>query len=463
MFAETCPQYLYLSADRYEAEPDVASRYICAPPLRDVQHHEELWAGLQGGYLQVVSTDHCPFEQASKNAGLAGGGWSDFTQIPGGLPGIEARLALVYQRVVDREMSLERWVDLCCTTPARIFGLYPTKGCLEEGSDADLVVFDPNAERPLVPERLHSKLDYSVYEDVVVRGWPRLVYSRGEVVADNGTPVGEPGRGNFIRKGTIGRPNMSRYHFNQQVTTLEPPGGDPRAFHRKLPGYEASPMVQARDIAESLGLGAVWVKNEFSRLDLPSFKILGASWGTYRALDERIGGFDEWATLDDLKVQLGGRFSLSAATDGNHGRAVARMGKLLGLPASIYVPAGTADARIEGHPVGGRDRARSSKGVMRTPLSVRLEDASDDCLVISDTSWEGYQDVPRWVIEGYSTIFNEVDEQLPEAPDVVFVQMGVGALGVRGRPALPLEAGRSPDGRRRTGACRVHPCVDGGG
>ena len=170
---------------------------------------------------------------------------------------------------------------------------------------------------------------------------------------------------------------MSRYHFNQQVTTLEPPGGDPRAFHRKLPGYEASPMVQARDIAESLGLGAVWVKNEFSRLDLPSFKILGASWGTYRALDERIGGFEEWVTLDDLKGQLGGRFSLSAATDGNHGRAVARMGKLLGLPASIYVPAGTADARIEGIRSEGAT-CEVVEGSYEDAVERSAQDASDD-------------------------------------------------------------------------------------
>lgn len=204
VFAETCPQYLYLSADRYEGPAEVAARYICAPPLRDNRHHEELWAGLESGYLQVVSTDHCPFEQASKDAGLAGGGWNDFTQIPGGLPGIEARLSLVYQRVVDGEMTLERWVDLCCTAPARIFGLYPAKGCLEEGSDADLVVFDPNQEKPLVPDALHSKLDYSVYSDLVVRGWPRIVYSRGEVVSNNGAPVGEPGRGNFVQRGPSG-------------------------------------------------------------------------------------------------------------------------------------------------------------------------------------------------------------------------------------------------------------------
>jgi dihydropyrimidinase len=164
-----------------------------------------LWEGLASGYLQVVSTDHCPFDQASKNAGLSGGGWIDFTQIPGGLPGVEARLALIHQRAVGGEMSLERWVDLCCTTPARIFGLYPKKGCLEEGSDADVVVFDPSAERPLVPERLHSNVDYSVYENVVVRGWPRVVFSRGEVVARDGEPVGDAGRGHYIERGPSGR------------------------------------------------------------------------------------------------------------------------------------------------------------------------------------------------------------------------------------------------------------------
>ncbi len=204
VFAETCPQYLYLSSERYEDLPEVASRYVCAPPLRDGWHSEELWEGLEQGYLQVVSTDHCPFDQASKDAGLIGGGWVDFTQIPGGLPGVETRLALIHQRAASGAMTLERWVDLCCTTPAKLFGLYPKKGAIEDGSDADIVVFDPNVERPLVPERLHSKVDYSVYEDVVVKGWPRIVYSRGEVVSRDGEPVGEAGRGLFVARGASG-------------------------------------------------------------------------------------------------------------------------------------------------------------------------------------------------------------------------------------------------------------------
>ena len=131
---------------------------------------------------------------------------------------------------------------------------------------------------------------------------------------------------------------MSRFFLNHQISTLDPPEGDPRRFHRRLPGYEVSPVVDAKGLAQRLGLGRVWIKDESSRLGLPSFKILGASWGTFRALDERIGGFGQWSELGELRDNLNGGFSLAAATDGNHGRAVARMAQLLGLEASIFVP-----------------------------------------------------------------------------------------------------------------------------
>ena len=205
-FAETCPQYLYLSADRYDDMPQMAARYVCAPPLRDARHRDELWDGLQRGWLQVVATDHCPFDSASKRKGLTGEGWVDFTQIPGGLPGIETRLALVYQRVEAGDMTPSEWVDRCCTAPARLFGLHPRKGELRPRADADVVVFDPRAERPLVPERLHMNCDYSVYENVVVRGWPERVYSRGRLVARAGEPCGEPGWGRFVPRGPSSRP-----------------------------------------------------------------------------------------------------------------------------------------------------------------------------------------------------------------------------------------------------------------
>jgi dihydropyrimidinase len=203
-FAETCPQYLYLTADRYDDIDPAAARYVCAPPLRDPWHREELWEGLASGHLQVVATDHCPFDSNSKDAGLAGGGWSDFSQIPGGLPGIETRLSLVYQKVIEGLLTLSEWVDRCATTPAKLFGLYPRKGELAPGSDADIVLFDPTEERPLIPERLHSRIDYSVYEDIVVRGWPSLVMVRGRVVARGGEPVGAPGWGRYLFRGPSG-------------------------------------------------------------------------------------------------------------------------------------------------------------------------------------------------------------------------------------------------------------------
>ena len=204
LYAETCPQYLWLSKERLEDVPDVAARYVCAPPLRDPWHRDELWEGLGQGALQVVSTDHCPFTLADRRAGIAGGGWRDFTEIPGGLPGIETRLALVYQRVVDGEMSLEQWVDRCCTAPAKLFGLHPAKGEIAAGADADVVVFDPRAERALLSSRLHMQVDHSTYEDVVVRGWPSLVFARGRVVARDGSPTGERGWGRFVARGPSG-------------------------------------------------------------------------------------------------------------------------------------------------------------------------------------------------------------------------------------------------------------------
>jgi dihydropyrimidinase len=204
-YAETCPQYLYLSAERYEEVPATAARYVCAPPLRDPYHAEELWEGLRRGHLQVVATDHCPFTSADKRAGLAGGGWENFTQIPGGVPGIETRLALIYQKVVEGHLQPTEWVDRCCTSPAKLFGLYPSKGELVAGADADVVVFDPSAERPLVAERLHMNVDYSPYEDLTVRGWPSLVLSRGRIVARDGEPVEARGWGRFVPRGPSGR------------------------------------------------------------------------------------------------------------------------------------------------------------------------------------------------------------------------------------------------------------------
>src|SRR5919106_668933 len=181
---------------------------------------------------------------------------------------------------------------------------------------------------------------------------------------------------------------MTRIHWNPQATSDAPgpaPDRAPLDYHRRLPGYEASPLRDAPSLAAELDLGRVWVKDESSRLGLPSFKILGASWGVYRALEEHIGGFEEWSRLDQLAAQLAPHRPLALAA--------ARIEGIESEGASCEVVDGSYDDAV----------ARSAR------------EAGERCLVISDTSWPGYEDVPRWVIEGYSTIFWEIDEQLSGA------------------------------------------------
>jgi len=214
---------------------------------------------------------------------------------------------------------------------------------------------------------------------------------------------------------------------------VAPVGPGPRAFHRRLPGYAPTPLVEASALAAELGVGRLWCKDESARLGLPSFKILGASWAVYRLLTERMGGEPAWADLDELRSAVAalGPLSLVAATDGNHGRAVARMANLLGLGAHVLVPAGTAAARIEGIESEGA-RVDIVDGTYDDAVAESARLADDHTLVVSDTSWAGYTEVPSWVIEGYATIFAEVDEALAAAgaptPEVVLVPMGVGAL-----------------------------------
>jgi hypothetical protein len=203
-------------------------------------------------------------------------------------------------------------------------------------------------------------------------------------------------------------------------------------FHRRLPGYQPTPLVSAPALAADLGLDRLWVKVESSRLGLPSFKVLGASWATYRLLLSQMAarGLAEpaWSDIDELRAAISvlGPLTLAAATDGNHGRAVARMARDLGLSARIFVPQDMVPARISAIESEGADVVV----VLGTyDDAVRASAADPDVLVVSDTSWEGYVDVPAWVIEGYGTIFAEVRAQLDgEVPDVVVAQMGVGAL-----------------------------------
>jgi diaminopropionate ammonia-lyase len=224
----------------------------------------------------------------------------------------------------------------------------------------------------------------------------------------------------------------SRFVLNARRSALAemPLGAGPRDFHRRLPGYAPTPLVDLPALAEASGVGRVVVKAEVERFGLPSFKVLGASWATYRLLSERLGGEPAWSTVDELAAIVAdrlGRLRLVAATDGNHGRAVAHMARLLGLDATILVPAGTVAARIDGIASEGAD-VEVVDGTYDDAVAASAALASDQVLVVSDTSWPGYQDVPRWVIEGYSTIFAELAEQV-EGLDLAIVPLGVGALG----------------------------------
>jgi diaminopropionate ammonia-lyase len=227
------------------------------------------------------------------------------------------------------------------------------------------------------------------------------------------------------------------------------PGPEVHAFHRRLPGYGPTPLRDEPALAAATGVGRVLVKDESVRIGLPAFKVLGASWATYRVLCERLGREPAWATVDDLAAIVAaelGPLRLVAATDGNHGRAVARMAKLLGLRATILVPDGTVGARIDGIASEGAEVV-VSPGSYDDAVAESAAMAGECDVVISDTSWPGYEDPPRWVIEGYATIFAEIDAQLAELPgapviDVAVVPLGVGALGASA--AACLRAGRQP-------------------
>jgi dihydropyrimidinase len=199
--AETCPQYLHLDASVLDGPG--GENFVCTPPLRDPWHREELWEGLARGWVQTVATDHCPFWTDDRRRGVAGRpkGFADFTEIPGGLPGVETRMTLVWQGVRAGRIAVPDWVRLCAEAPARTFGLFPRKGCLRRGADADVVVWDPERAQSLDAGALHMRVDHSPYEGQVVRGWPSLVLSRGRVVARSGQFCGEPGWGRYVERG----------------------------------------------------------------------------------------------------------------------------------------------------------------------------------------------------------------------------------------------------------------------
>ncbi|CAL9577311.1 dihydropyrimidinase [Streptomyces sp. enrichment culture] len=198
VFGETCPQYLFLSADNL-AEPEFeGAKYVCSTPLRPREHQAALWRGLRTNDLQVVSTDHCPFcFRGQKELGRG-----DFSRIPNGLPGVENRMDLLHQAVVDGHISRRRWIEIACATPARMFGLYPKKGTIAPGADADLVVYDPMAVQTLSAETHHMSVDYSAYEGRTVTGRVETVLSRGEPVIDGRRFTGRAGHGVYTPRST---------------------------------------------------------------------------------------------------------------------------------------------------------------------------------------------------------------------------------------------------------------------
>jgi diaminopropionate ammonia-lyase len=205
-------------------------------------------------------------------------------------------------------------------------------------------------------------------------------------------------------------------------------------MHRRLPGYQPSPLIDLPVLAHDLGLERLWLKDESSRLGLPAFKILGASWAVINAVQQRLGiSSNDWSTIEELAALASTLrpMTLACATDGNHGRAVARMAKWLGFDALILVPGDMTPARIDSIRSEGAE-FRVIDGSYDDAVDASAHLASDRCMVISDTAWPGYEDVPRWVIEGYSTILWEVEDALTERgesrPDLVAIQIGVGAL-----------------------------------
>jgi dihydropyrimidinase len=196
VLAETCPQYLLLTDEVYGAEPSEAAKFVMSPPLRAPGNQDLLWAGLGRGDIQVVATDHCSFLLADKVRGL-----DDFPRIPNGAPGIEHRMVLLFAAgVLGGRLSLERFVDVTAAGPARLFGLYPRKGVITEGSDADIVVFDPSGTTAISAATHHMRVDYNPYEGRAVSGSVEMVFARGEMIVSGGRYVGTPGRGRFLKR-----------------------------------------------------------------------------------------------------------------------------------------------------------------------------------------------------------------------------------------------------------------------
>ncbi len=207
--AETCPHYLFLTHEEYDRPGFDAAKFVMTPPLRTKEHQDALWRGLRTDDLQVISTDHCPFCFSEGALGLRLSkelGRDDFSKIPNGAPGLETRLPLVYDGAVRQDrMSLNRFVELMATSPAKLFGLFPRKGTIAVGSDADIVLFDPSETWTIRAAEHHSRIDYSLFEGRNVTGRVKKVFLRGQLIVDGAAWLGREGQGEFVRRGEAGK------------------------------------------------------------------------------------------------------------------------------------------------------------------------------------------------------------------------------------------------------------------
>lgn len=196
VMGETCPQYLLLSEECYHEENFGGSKYVMSPPIRNKSNWSELWRAVREGDLQTVSTDHCPFFMKQKELGI-----NDFSKIPNGAPGIELRMPLMLTYGPKNGLSFEKIVEVTASNPAKIYGMYPKKGTIAVGSDADMFIYDPDKKMKVTVNMLHENVDYTPFEGFELSGYPVMTLSRGEVIAEDGEYTGKEGRGEFLRRG----------------------------------------------------------------------------------------------------------------------------------------------------------------------------------------------------------------------------------------------------------------------
>lgn len=200
IYAETCPQYLFLTADDLNVDGFEGAKHICSPPPRDKSNQDHVWRGLQNGTFHVFSSDHAPFRYDDVKGKKANGEKARFSQIPNGIPGVETRLPLLFSEGVGKgRISLTRFVELTSTGPAKMYGLYPRKGTIGIGSDADLTIWNRQMQMTITNDKLHHNVDYTPYEGRQVTGWPETVISRGEIVISGGVLTAKEGRGAFLK------------------------------------------------------------------------------------------------------------------------------------------------------------------------------------------------------------------------------------------------------------------------